>query len=60
MNKEIKFTAPDIPCKEACTALGHYLEWREEHKGKKAIFNRYGFETRAYDDLLVIKITRKN
>ena len=59
MNKEIKFTAPDIPCKEACTALGHYLEWREG-VGKTAIFKRYGFDTRVYDDLLVIKITRKN
>lgn len=58
MNKEIKFTAPDIPCKEACTALGHYLEWREGIP-KKKLFKEYGFDARVYDNTLAVKITRK-
>lgn len=64
MDKEIKFSAPNIPEKEAIEILARFLSWRKNKtrmsKITKNLFNRYSFSIREYENSLIVKIYRKD
>ena len=59
MNKTIEFIAPELSEKDACTALGHFLEWRIGKVRKTALFKKYCFKVEETKHKIKVEIYKK-
>lgn len=59
MNKTIEFIAPELPEKDACTALGHFLEWRIGKVRKTVLFKKYCFKVMEFENKIKVEIYLK-